>query len=271
MTKLKGKTVLITGGASGIGKLMGELLLEKGSETLVIWDINSDKLEQHSAKLKKSGYRVFTYKVDVRNTEQVIENAKKVVQDVGQVDILINNAGVVVGKEFMHHTHEDIDLTMGVNATALMHIVLAFLPGMIERSTGHIVNLASAAAYVANPKMSVYAASKWAVMGWSETLRIELETAGSGIKVTTVLPYFINTGMFLGVKSGFWLPILDEKKVARKIVNAVENNKIIFRMPFLVRLTPFVKGILPARCFDWFGGKILGVYKTMNEFKGRQG
>ncbi|MCF8365043.1 MAG: SDR family oxidoreductase [Bacteroidales bacterium] len=268
MASIQNKTVLITGGASGIGKLMGLKCLEKGASKLVIWDVNPEFLNQTTAEFRKSGYTIFPYLLDVSNVEAVKEKAEKVRAEAGSVDIVINNAGVVVGKEFKDHSHHDIDFTMNINTTAIMHVTLEFLQGMLYKGSGHIVNIASAAGLLANPKMSVYVASKWGVTGWSESLRIELETINSGICVTTVNPSYIDTGMFAGVRTNFLLPILKPERAVDKIIKAIEYNKISVRMPFLVNLLPFVRGIFPARLFDWFVGHVLGVYDSMAEFAG---
>ena len=182
---------------------------------------------------------------------------------------MINNAGVVVGKYFHEHTHADIDFSMNINTSALMHIALEFLNDMIEKGEGHIVNIASAAGMVSNPKMSIYCASKWAAIGWSDSLRLELESIAKGVKVTTVTPYYISTGMFDGVKSRI-IPIVKPETAANKIVKAIRKNRIFIRMPWLVYFLPLIKGILPVRWFDFIIGKGFGVYKTMDEFKGHQ-
>jgi short-subunit dehydrogenase len=92
----------------------------------------------------------------------------------------------------------------------------------------------------------------------------------TGIKVTTVTPSYINTGMFEGAKVNFLLPNLKPEKAVRKIISGIENDKIFVRMPALVYLVPFLKGILPSSWFDLFIGKGLGVYASMRQFKGRK-
>ena len=266
---IKNKKALITGGASGIGKLMGKLLLQKGLHTLVIWDVNENLLHSTTNELTQQGFKVLPYVVDVMDTNAVIAAAQQVKKDAGKIDILINNAGIVVGKSFAEHSHNDIDRTMIINSSALMHITKEFLPDMIANKNGHIVNIASSAGMVSNPKMSVYVASKWAVIGWSDSLRLEMEKLNSNVKVTTVTPYYINTGMFDGVKSSV-IPIVDPEVAAGKIIKGIENNKRFVRMPGIVYTLLFVKGILPARWFDVIVGKWMGIYKTMNDFKGRQ-
>lgn len=267
MSTIQGKNALITGGAAGIGRIMGELLLKEGVQNLVIWDINQQFLSTALQELKSQGFNVHGYQIDVANTEAIIETAARVRKEVGFIDILINNAGIIVGKEFWHHNHAEMDRTMQINSTSLMHIAKEFISEMIERKTGHIVNIASAAGMVANPKMSVYCASKWAVIGWSDSLRVELEKSNTNVKVTTVTPYYISTGMFEGVRSPI-IPILKPEYAAQKIVGAIKSDKIFLRMPGIVNLLPLAKGLLPTRLFDFIVGQLMGVYKSMDHFKG---
>jgi short-subunit dehydrogenase len=269
MSRIEHKKALITGGASGIGKIMGRMLLEKGLATLVIWDINETMLLDTVEEFKSLGYAVQYAIVNVMHTEAVLDAANHLTEEMGGIDILINNAGIIVGKFFNDHTHEEIDRTMIINCSALMHITKALLPGMIAARQGHIVNIASAAGMVSNPKMSVYAASKWAVIGWSDSLRLEMEIIQSNVKVTTVTPYYINTGMFDGVRSRV-IPIVHPEEAAKKIIRGIERNKLFVRMPGIVYLLPLIKGILPARWFDRIVGKWMGIYTTMKDFKGRK-
>ena len=269
MSCFSDKTALITGGASGIGKLTGQLLLEKGLHTLVIWDLNKELLDSTSQEFTQQGFNVITHCVDISALPAILDAADLLKKNNIHIDILINNAGIIVGKYFSDHSHDEIDSTISINTTALMHLSRIFLPAMIEKRKGHIVNIASAAGMVANPKMSVYAASKWAVIGWSDSLRLEMETQKTGVHITTVTPYYINTGMFDGVKSNI-IPILDPLKVAKRIIQGIEKNKIYVRMPGIVYALPLIKGLLPARWFDTIAGKWLGIYKSMEDFRGRK-
>ena len=268
MSQIYSKKALITGGANGIGKLMGLSLLEKGLDTLVIWDMNEKLLEETAKEFTNLGFKIMPYVVNVMNTEQVISAAARVKEALGTIDILINNAGIIVGKHFVEHTHQDIDNTMAINANALMHIAKEFLPNMLSQQSGHIVNIASAAGMVSNPKMSVYVASKFAVVGWSDSLRLEMEEANTNVKITTVTPFYISTGMFDGVKSRF-IPIVKPEVATRKIISGIENDNIYVRMPGIVYWVPFIKGLLPTRIFDLVVGKWLGMQSSMKEFKGR--
>lgn len=239
---IKDKTVLITGGASGIGKLMGKLVLEKGGR-LIIWDIDQENMDATVAEFSSLG-ELSAWKVDVSDPEQVRLNAAKVMENHGGVDILINNAGIVFGKYFHEHSVEAIDKTMNINALAPMYITRELLPYMMEQNSGHVCNIASSAGLISNPKMAVYAASKWAVIGWSDSLRLEMKQLKKNVGITTVTPYYINTGMFDGVRSV--VPILKPDKVARKIVKAIENNRIILSMPWSMRFVRFSQGLLPV-------------------------
>lgn len=267
MKDLKSKKVLITGGASGIGKLMAKLMLQKGAE-VIIWDINENNINQTITELNTFG-PICGYICDVSDPSTVHDVAIKVKAEKGIIDVLINNAGIVVGKYFHEHSVSDITRTMNINANAPMFCTSEFLPDMLHQKSGHICTIASSAGLISNPKMSVYAASKWSAIGWSDSLRIEMQILKTNIGVTTVTPYYINTGMFDGVKSSL-IPILKPEYVARRIVKAIEKNKIILSMPWSMHFVRFSQGLLPIFLFDWFVGKVLGIYKTMDHFTGRK-
>ena len=265
--KIKNANVLITGGASGIGKIMGRIALEKGAKQLIIWDLNAEALAATKVEFAKLG-NVNTYVVNIADSEAVVDTYKQVKEECGVVDILINCAGIVRGNNtFDHQTVEDIRLTMDVNTVAPMVLSLQVLPDMLCRNKGHICNIASAGGMLGNPKMSVYGASKWAVIGWSESMRIELQQKKSNVKVTTVAPYFISTGMFKGVRSVF--PILKPEPTAKKIIRAIEHDRIFRGIPFGYHFIRFWQAILPLRVFDFVFGTVFGIYRTMDHFTGR--
>lgn len=221
---IKGTNVLITGGASGIGRIMGRICLEKGASNLIVWDINQANIDKTEAELSDvkpaeagvSKGQIHSYIVNVSDPQAIKSAYEKVKSEVGEVDILVNCAGIVRGNNtFDKQTVQDIDLTMDINANAPMYVALAVLPDMLRRDRGHICNIASAAGMLGVPKLSVYCASKWAVIGWTESMRVELKQARSHVRVTSVAPYFINTGMFDGVNSKVF-PILDPEKTAAK-------------------------------------------------------
>jgi short-subunit dehydrogenase len=263
--KYKGKSVLITGGASGIGKIMGRIVLEKGGK-LIIWDVNAAGIESTLQEFKPRGNAV-GYTIDLADLNAIQPTALQVKKEHGIPDLIINNAGIIVGKYFEEHSINELTSTININATAPMMVTHAFLKEMIERGSGHICNIASSAGLVSNPKMSVYVASKWSLIGWSDSLRLEMQRKGTNIHITTVNPYYIKTGMFHGVRSR--IPILHPEKTASRIMRAIALKKIFLTMPLGMHLIRFLQGILPIRVFDFIAGDLLGIYTSMDEFKGR--
>jgi len=267
MKNLENKIVLITGGASGIGKIMVRLMLERKAK-VIIWDIDQEKIDETISEFSNLG-NVTAFNVDVSNIEQIQETAKKVKQEIGVVDVLINNAGIIVGKYFNEHSSSDILKTIDINVNAPMFITKAFLDDMLHQNSGHICNIASSAGIVSNPKMSVYAASKWSLIGWSDSLRLEMKQKGIKVNVTTIMPYYISTGMFEGVKSK--IPILEPEAVALTIIKAIEKNKKMISIPgYIYRLTRFGQALMSINVFDWLVGDVIGIYKTMAHFTGRK-
>jgi len=269
MTKIKNKTILITGGASGIGKLMAKKCLQIGAKQVVLWDINEKALNETTAEFEKFRFKVHPYVVDVSKPEDINWAAEDVLATAGKVDILFNNAGIEIGKPFVEHSDAEIQRTMDINVLGVMRVCKAFLPVMITTGSGHIINIASAAGLIPNPNMSVYSSSKWAVIGWSESLRLELEELKQGIRVLTVTPSYINTGMFDGVKAPMLTPIMEPNDIVNRIIKAIEHNEIILRAPFIVNSVPILRGLLPTRLFDFVADK-MGVYDSMSEFKGKK-
>lgn len=267
--EFNGKTVLITGGASGIGKIMGRKAIERGAETLIIWDINKDGIEKVKKEFSHLEAKVVGYQVDVSNVEEIQKIASQTKSEVGDVDILINNAGIVVGSYFHEHSHQDITQSMVINSNAYMHIALEFLPQMMERNSGAICNICSSASLISNPKMSVYAASKWAAAGWSDSLRLEMKALKKDVSVTTMMPYYINTGMFDGVKSKV-IPIIKPEAASEKIIRAIERKRKMLSWPIPYWFVRLSQGLLPLPIFEWFMRDVFKVYDTMTEFKGRK-
>lgn len=268
--KIKGKVVLITGGASGIGRIMGRRCLEKGAESLLIWDINPQSIAATCQEFAPLGTVIGT-QVDVSDLAQIQAAYAKAKQEAGRVDLLINCAGIVTGNQYFDGlTADEIRRTMEINAIAPMNIALEILPDMLARNEGHLCNIASAAGLLANPRMSAYAASKWAVIGWSDSLRVELKERKSNVHITTIAPYYINTGMFDGVQSRWFMPILDPENTARKILRSIERNQTFNGIPWGFHIVRFLQGIFPTPVFDFMFGKLFGVYHTMDHFTGRK-
>lgn len=269
MSRFNDATVLVTGGAKGMGKLIARRSIERRAGRVILWDIDEPALAATAEELRELGGTVDTDTVDLSDVGRIESGARNVLAEHGPVGILFNNAGIVVGKPFEAHSTGEIERSIRVNVLAAMHTARAFLPAMIERGRGHVVNIASAAGLTPNPNMSVYTASKWALLGWSESLRLELESSHEGLHVTTVCPSYVDTGMFDGARAPRLTPLLSPDVVVDKIVRAVESNRILLRTPPIVHLLPVLRGLLPARWFDRLIGRSFGIYSSMDHFVGR--
>lgn len=269
MSNFDGKNVLITGGAGGIGLLMGKHALKEGARKLFIWDINAKAISKALDTLSKYSNQIFTYKVDIADPDQIYQKADKLLEAHGSIDILINNAGTVIGGPFSSYKKEEIERLIRINLLGTMHTTRVFLDDMVDRQSGHIVNIASAAGRMANPNMSVYAGSKWGVIGWSDSLRLELQSYPD-IHVSTIEPSYIDTGLFDGVSPPVLTPLLDPNEISEKIIQAIQNNKTHLREPFMAKILPFLNGVLPTPIFDFVAGHLFQVYHSMDTFKGRQ-
>jgi len=269
MTRIAGKNILITGGANGIGRRIALELARRGGN-IVVWDINRKNLDHVVAEIGAVARRKPRgYLCDVSDRKDVYRVATTVNSEVGAIDILVNNAGVVSGKRFLDLADEKIETTFRVNALAPFWMTKAFLPSMIERNQGHIVNIASAAGLIGTSQLTDYCASKWAMVGFDESLRVELKQSAPRVRTTIVCPYYINTGMFDGVKSrfSFLLPILDEQKVAWRIADAIEHNRSRLWMPPIVYTVAPLR-VLPVWMFDKIAN-LLGLNVAMEDFRGR--
>jgi len=267
MTKIKNKIVLITGGASGVGRLTALKMLNLKAK-VVVWDIDSQRLD--NLQQEASSDNLFTYQVDLTDRDSIYDTAEKVKTDAGLVDILINNAGVVSGKPFLECTDEQIELTMKVNIMAHFWTVRAFLPDMLERNSGHIVTVSSAGGLIGTNKMADYSASKFAAVGFDESLRAELKQRKSKVRTTIVCPYYFDSGMFAGVKSRFpfLLPIMKTQKVAKRIITAIRCNQPRVWFLFMTYTISPLR-ILPISVFDAIAN-FFGVNAALDEFKGRK-
>lgn len=269
MTSFVGKTVLITGAASGIGRLMALGAARRGA-TLVLWDINKEPLELVAKEIENEGGRAHTYLCDVGDRSAVELVANRVHRDGLRVDVLVNNAGVVSGRYFMDLTDEDIERTFRVNALAHYWTTRAFLPGMLERHSGHIVTVASVSGLFGTPRTTAYSGSKHAVVGFHESLRLELRRVAPGIRTTLVCPGYIDTGMFEGAGARSRLiPTLRPEDVAEAVLRAVERNRLEVLMPAMAHLIRPLR-VLPPAAFDTTL-RILGPANSMDHFVGRHG
>ena len=268
-----GKRVLITGAAMGLGKLFAEKAVAEGADAVVLWDINELALRETAAQLTAAGGKVHHYVVDVSSPDSIREAGEAVRKEVGGIDILVNNAGIVRGNTYFWETENraDIDKTMAINSLAPMYVTLEFLAGMVAGAgQARVLNIASSAGLVANPRMAVYAGSKWAALGWSDSVRLELEQAGHDhVKVTTVCPTYINTGMFDGAKGILFTPMLEQHEVVDTSWSEMKKGGALVVLPWTSRMNRALTGLLPIKVRDLYLNAV-GVYHSMDQFTGRK-
>ncbi|NXE92262.1 RDHE2 dehydrogenase, partial [Menura novaehollandiae] len=268
---VSGEIVLITGAGSGIGRLLSVRFASLGA-TMVLWDINQEGLKGTVKLVRENGAgRVHSYICDCSKRQDVYRVADQVKKEVGDVSILVNNAGIVIGKRFIDCPDSLVEKTMEVNAMAHFWTCKAFLPAMIASNHGHLVSIASSAGLCGINHLADYCASKFAVVGFAESIDIEMRSLRkTGVKTTIVCPCVINTGMFDGVKIKWprLLPILDPEYVAERIITAVRHNQEMLLMPRISYVLYVLKSFLPVKAslllFDYFGSS-----DAMSTFKGR--
>jgi all-trans-retinol dehydrogenase (NAD+) len=269
MVALSGSTVLITGGASGIGRLTAERAAARGA-TVVILDLDEASAQATAERLRSlTGRPHHAYTCDVGDRERVYALAEQVREEVGTVDVLINNAGIISGDYLLQLPDEKIEATYRVNVLALYWMTKAFLPDMLRRNHGHVVTIASAGGLLGVAKQTDYSASKAAAISFDEALRHELRELAPGVRTTMIGPYYINTGMFDGVQTRFrlLLPILEQDDVADKIVASIEGDRRRVIMPWFAKMVPLIR-ILPVPLFDRLVD-FFGINRTMADFRGR--
>jgi meso-butanediol dehydrogenase/(S,S)-butanediol dehydrogenase/diacetyl reductase len=190
---LKDKVGIVTGAARGIGKAIALELVREGMNVLAI-DLNLESLADLVKSAEDFGARILPLEVDVTSLDATERMARKAIDQWGKIDVLVNNAGVIVAVPFVELKSEDWDRIIQVNLGGVFHCCKAVVPHMIQRQAGHIVNIASVAGKRAAPLISAYSASKFGVIGLTQALALEL--GAYDITVNAVCPGFIDTNMW---------------------------------------------------------------------------
>lgn len=262
------RVVLVTGAAQGIGRRMA-LRFHAAGATIVAWDVDAAGLESLVAEV--GGERAHGHVCDLADPGAIATQSARVLAEVGPVDVLVNNAGVVSGRPLLELEDGDVERTLNVNTLSLFRTTRAFLPSMIARDRGTVVTISSAAGLVGVAGLTDYCASKWAAVGFDEALRAELGKQGSQVRTLIVCPHYIDTGMFSGVRTRFprLLPILDPDDVAARIVGAVAEGRARLLLPRFVWATLLARS-LPVPLFDRVAG-FFGINSSMDHFVGKRG
>lgn len=270
---INGAIVVITGAARGMGELHARRAVAEGAKAVALWDVDLPRAAALVKELRSPECDVRAFRVDLGSPREIVDAARQTRDQLGSPTVVINNAGIVRNGQFVDQDPAgDIEPTMAINAVAPMLVAREFLPAMIaDTSREHrILNVASAAGTLANPNMSVYAASKWALIGWSESLRLELARAGNAhVAVTTFCPSFISTGMFRGARGPLLTPIMTPGDAVDAAWRGMTAGNAMVLKPWTVKLGMAARGVLPTRVWDVVADKLFHVYSSMDHFTGR--
>ena len=241
MRDFNGRVAAITGAGSGIGRALANNLAKKGAE-LALCDIDEAGLAETVAQCEGRGVKVTSQRVDVADRAAVTAWADQVMVDHGKVNLVINNAGVALGATIESMSYEDFEWLMGINFWGVVYGTKAFLPHLKASGEGHIVNLSSVFGLISVPSQAAYNAAKFAVRGFTDTLRMELEIEGANVSATTIHPGGIKTNIAKNarmdpsvaevagdpdkaIKDFERMFITSPEKAARQILTAVQRDR----------------------------------------------
>lgn len=275
---VENEVVLVTGAGSGIGRLTAYRFAGLKCKMVICWDINESENQKTATTISESlGTKSAAFKIDLSNREEIYRVAqltkdlvKKELGSRGIVTILVNNAGIVTGKDYLSSPDIMIQKTMQVNTTSHFWTCKQFLPDMLERNEGHICGIASSAGHFPANGLADYCSSKFALIGFYESLYIELRQKRSDVQLTVICPYIISTGMFEGAQTRFpWLlPILTPNEMTDRIMLAIRRCEFMVLYPKLLNIFRIVKPILPINALylilDFMGGTTM-----MSNYTGR--
>lgn len=265
MRELRGRVAVVTGAGSGIGRAVSVLLAQQGCH-VALADVNRAGLEESAAQVRALGVTASVHEVDVSSRERMQSFTDDVLREHGHVNILINNAGVSVNGRFQDQTLEDFEWLMGVNFWGVIYGCKLFLPHLLAADEGHIVNISSVFGLVGVPQQSSYCASKFAVRGFTESLRAELKDTRVG--VTAVHPGGIATNIAAAsrVAGGediqrsheravkMFKKMMPPEQAAQQIVRGITGNRTRVLITRESHLLDFAKRVAPSASnmlIDW--------------------
>lgn len=245
--KFKDQIIAITGASSGIGKQAAVDFSYNGAKTVILISRNIMKLNQVKKELNPD-CNVEIYTCDISKKKMVYEVGQNIMEKMAAIDILVNNAGIGIYGKVIDQTIEDIEKVTSTNYLGMIYFTKIFLPSMINNKRGHIVNVASLAASFGIPCMAAYCGSKFAMLGFSESLSYELKKTNVG--VTVVSPIAVKTNFFDNESFKGKMPhklgyVLEPKIVSKAILKAAYSKRLEIVVPFFVRSAVWLKHTFP--------------------------
>ncbi|HKM17892.1 MAG: SDR family oxidoreductase [Firmicutes bacterium] len=238
--RLQARTVLITGASSGLGEQIAYEAAKQGA-SVILTARRSDRLHIVAGRCRElSGTEAWCYQLDLGNPEQVARVLDTIIKDVGRIDVLVNNAGFGLFAEAVDTPDEVTEQMFRVNVVSLIQITRQLAAEMKNAGSGHVINIASQAGKIATPKSAVYAATKFAVRGYSNALRLELKPFGINVTCVNIGP--MHTDFFNHADPGGsyltrierW--VLDPKAVAKKVVDCMLTDRREINLPRMMEI-----------------------------------
>lgn len=247
--KFEGKIVLVTGASSGIGRQVSLDFSGHGAQSIILVARSRSKLEDLEKTIsRKFNIKTIIYPCDVSKKSEVEQMGREILDKCGHVDVLVNNAGFGLYGKVQNQSIEQIESVTFTNYLGVVYCTKVFLDSMIARKSGHIVNLASVAASFGVAGLSAYCASKYAVLGFSESLSQELH--GTGVGLTVVSPMGVKTNFFNNSSFGGRIPyyngfMLKTNTVSNAVLAAANSHRLEIIVPFYMRAGVWLKHTIP--------------------------
>ncbi|VDM74439.1 unnamed protein product, partial [Strongylus vulgaris] len=243
-----GKVVVVTGGASGLGRKMAQILAIEKRAKLIIVDINIDGAKETVSSIVNEGGQAEAFKCDIRKEAELEKIASEIHEKYGKVDIVICNAAVLAYSPFLELPSEQLRQAIDVNIIGTINTIRAFLKPMIEANEGQVVAVSSIAGFSGETFGLAYCPTKFAVRAVMECLQMELRDRGiEGVVCSTLCPYFARTPMVLelGMRpTSTWFPFMSVESCSRRMVDAILKEKCLSFMPNYVTFVPMIKSFL---------------------------
>lgn len=248
--ELRGDVAVVTGGGHGIGLEIASQLADLGVK-VAVWDINEDGAKETVRLIEKKGELGLALAVDVSNREEVRRAADITRKELGEVSLLVNNAGIMPCKPFLDFSEKEVEKIFSVNVYSQYWTIFEFLPRMLSLDRGHILSISSIAGITGTPNLVPYCSSKFAVKGLMDALFLELRSSypDSRVKTTTIHPFVVDTGLAQKPRSRFQqiIPFTAPQSAASQIIAAMRRDEEYAFIPSILCLFTAVSRLLPRK------------------------